>query len=89
MSNRRKIRRDMLTGDQVTDLAVCRRCGKRYRDSPDKDGWNVTLSEGQIVAEGFTCPACQTPEENTEAEINLATLDYGNKDGLITGKPRV
>ena len=36
--------------------------------------WNVTTSMGVIT--GYLCPTCQTPEENAEAEINEATLDY-------------
>lgn len=50
----------------------CDRCKRRYRGHGD---WNVVFAKG--FATGYLCPECQTPEENTEAEINLATVDYG------------
>lgn len=60
------------------------RCQKRYRNQPD---WNFTARRGYIV--GYLCPDCQTPEENAEAEINLATLDYGRDQlGRIVARPR-
>lgn len=35
------------------------------------------------------CPTCQTPEENAEAEINLATLTYSrDADGRYRGHPK-
>ncbi|MGI8879021.1 MAG: hypothetical protein ACR2KJ_00605 [Jatrophihabitans sp.] len=37
-------------------------------------GWNVTMSKGIVV--GYLCPDCQTAEENTEAVINEAGIDY-------------
>lgn len=49
----------------------CARCDRRCRGQA---GWNCTVVAGVIVA--LLCPACQTPEENAEAEINAATLDY-------------
>lgn len=48
--------------------------------------WNVTLVRG--IAVGITCPGCQTPEENAEAAINEATLDYANVGGLCVGRPK-
>ncbi len=49
----------------------CSRCQRRYRGQGD---WNATVERGVIV--GVLCPDCQTPDENAEAEINAATLDY-------------
>lgn len=63
----------------------CSRCGKRLRGVGD--GWNATLSRGVVV--GVLCPDCQTPDENAEAEINLATTDYGvNAFGRLVGFPK-
>lgn len=62
----------------------CERCGRRHRGSND---WNVALKDGIVV--GFLCPACQTPQENAEAVINEATLDYGlDSTHRVTGAPR-
>lgn len=49
----------------------CHRCLSRCRRADD---WNVTTKAGYITE--ATCPRCQTPEENAEAEINIATLIY-------------
>lgn len=49
----------------------CMRCGRRNRMQP---GWNVVMKGGKPV--GLLCPDCQTPEENAEAEINMATTTY-------------
>lgn len=49
----------------------CDRCKRRYRGHGD---WNTVFTQGFVT--GHLCPACQTPEENAEAEINLATIDY-------------
>jgi len=53
----------------------CSRCGLRdlYGRSA-KQGWNTVLASGIIT--GFLCPSCQTPEENAEAEVNQAMLNY-------------
>lgn len=65
----------------------CSRCGERTR--PVKAvGWNATFSAGRVV--GYLCPACQTPEENVEAEINLATTNYGlDPFGRVIGFPKI
>jgi len=52
------------------------RCKRRYRNQAD---WNVVYVEGR--EQGTLCPSCQTPEENAEAEHNLAT---GESTGLAT-----
>jgi hypothetical protein len=65
---------------------ICDRCGKFYADGPGE--WNVVVKKGRV--QGYLCPACQTPEENTEAEINRATLDYGvTLDGRLLGRPKI
>jgi hypothetical protein len=49
--------------------------------------WNVTFLDGVVA--GLLCPQCQTPEEDAEAEINEATLDYFVlPDGRLAGIPR-
>lgn len=59
----------------------CDRCRRRLRNLSVDTTWNVVLDQGHI--EGYICPNCQTLEENTEAEINEATLDYvGRIPGL-------
>lgn len=55
----------------------CSRCGERVslaNAGAQDSGWNVTVKQGRVV--GHLCPSCQTPEENAEAEINLATTEY-------------
>jgi len=49
----------------------CSRCRRRLRSIT---GWNTVFRQGVVV--GLLCPDCQTPEENAEAEINAAGLDY-------------
>ena len=62
----------------------CERCSRRYRGAGD---WNMNVRSGVVV--GLLCPGCQTPEENAEAEINLATIDYGqDENGRLTGRVR-
>lgn len=50
----------------------CTECGRIWRGEAD---WNAVVEGGKAV--GVLCPKCQTPEENAEAEINEALLDYG------------
>ncbi|MEU9805588.1 hypothetical protein [Mycobacterium sp. NPDC050853] len=65
------------------------RCDRRLRnpDSVQGHAWNIVVESGYIT--GLICPACQSGEENIEAEINHATLDYG-LDGLgrLVGRPK-
>ncbi|NDJ91469.1 hypothetical protein [Mycolicibacter kumamotonensis] len=69
----------------MSAMIRCDRCRRRYRGHGE---WNATARQGVIV--GYLCPDCQTPEENAEAEINLATLDYFvGADGLFRGRPKV
>jgi hypothetical protein len=69
----------------VSAAIKCGRCSRRFRGSGE---WNLTMRQGLVV--GVLCPGCQTPEENTEAAINEATLEYGtNSDGRLVARPRV
>lgn len=52
----------------------CTRCNRRHRTFGTDDGWNVEFRQGIFVAK--ICPDCQTPEENAEAAVKAATLDY-------------
>lgn len=53
----------------------CARCRKTTRVTA-AEGWNVEFKAGRPA--GAICPGCQTPEENAEAEINAATIDYSS-----------
>lgn len=65
----------------------CDRCKRRVKFK-NAQGWNMTMVRGMIA--GHLCPNCQTPEENAEAEINLATTSYGRDAfGRIIGNPKV
>ena len=45
------------------------------------------MKAGLVV--GVLCARCQTPEENAEAEINLATLEYDvDAAGRVIGRPK-
>lgn len=45
------------------------------------------MQHGVVV--GFLCPDCQTPMENAEAEVNLATLRYGpGPEGYLITTPK-
>lgn len=63
----------------------CFRCDRRCRN--DRGDWNVEFKNGVPVA--VICPTCQTPEENAEAEIRYATLDYGvDATGRAIARPK-
>ncbi|WP_194294572.1 hypothetical protein [Leucobacter muris] len=65
----------------------CSRCGERVSVIAAV-GWNATVKQGRVI--GHLCPSCQTPEENAEAEINLATTTYGvDAFGRHVGFPKV
>lgn len=65
----------------------CDRCKDYARTVAQlKRGWNCTAKGGRVI--GFLCPACQTPEENAEAEVKAATLNYvTGPDGLTRTSP--
>ncbi|MER6304721.1 hypothetical protein [Streptomyces sp. NPDC001657] len=68
--------------EKVTDI-VCDRCKRPMQG--EGDGWNVVLDKGYAI--GYLCPDCQTGEENAEAEVHEATLDYSagrvEEDGRV------
>jgi hypothetical protein len=67
----------------------CDRCQRRLRNinAAAVNGWNCIARNGDIV--GYVCSDCQTPEENAEAEIRYATLDYRcDAFGNITTRPK-
>lgn len=59
--------------DQAIESGRCSRCNRRINKDPDA---NLTMKSGYLV--GFICSRCQTPEENAEAVINEATVDYSS-----------
>jgi len=65
---------------------TCSRCQRVSRATKAR-AWNVTVRAGVPI--GHVCPDCQTPQENAEAEINLATTNYFVKDGLLMGRPKL
>lgn len=68
----------------MSSITRCDRCSRRLR-SPE--GWNAALVGGVITS--LICPGCQTAEENAEAVVNEATLDYGvDEHGRQVGRPR-
>lgn len=72
----------------MSNTPHCSRCDRRFRPSlADAHAWNGIFQQGVIT--GYLCPDCQSPEENAEAEINLATLDYTRDElGRGVGVPR-
>lgn len=84
--SRRKLRR--VPADRLRP--VCDRCRRSTSlGAAERDLWNMELRRGVIV--GFMCPLCQTPEENAEAMIHQATLDYLGTDelGRVVARPKV
>jgi hypothetical protein len=69
-------------------LIKCMRCERiEAADTPATNGWNIVYDEGRPT--GVICPDYQTPEENMEAEVNAATLDYGtDEQGHLTASPK-
>lgn len=69
-------------------VTKCSRCRRRMRRN---DGWNTGFKAGIVV--GYLCPSCQSPEENAEAEINEATIDYStgvvDQFGRLWATPKV
>ncbi|KXP08791.1 hypothetical protein [Tsukamurella pseudospumae] len=57
----------------MSNLNRCNGCRRRLHSNIE--GWNAQFCNGRIA--WILCPACQTPGENAEAEVNEATLDYG------------
>ncbi|WP_329103221.1 hypothetical protein [Streptomyces sp. NBC_01439] len=60
---------------KVRPLGHCIRCTRAcWKGAADALRWNIEFAQGRPV--GYLCPECQTPEENAEAEVNAATVDY-------------
>ncbi|MFJ3856146.1 hypothetical protein ACIPRL_07965 [Streptomyces sp. NPDC090085] len=69
-------------------LGHCARCRRAcWSDSPDGPRWNAEVRAGQVV--GIECPDCQTPEENMEAELKAATLDYRTMTKRADGRTAI
>lgn len=71
-------------------LVKCDRCAAEVRLDDAPDDWNAVFKDGRVI--GHLCPGCQTPEENAEAEINAATMDYSRggwtDDGRLHAPPK-
>jgi transcription elongation factor Elf1 len=73
--------------DQPTPrLRPCSRCGHQARSLAAMADWNVIGERGYII--GLICGDCQTAEENAEAAIHEATLDYTVINGRLAGRPK-
>ncbi|MEU5836428.1 hypothetical protein ABZ820_22540 [Streptomyces diacarni] len=73
---------------KVRPLGHCSRCTRAWwSDSSDHDRWNTVFANGR--ATGYLCPDCQTPEENAEAEVKEALLDYDHSGTDADGRLRV
>ncbi|WP_414120838.1 hypothetical protein [Corynebacterium nuruki] len=68
----------------MSNVIKCDTCHRRYRGHGE---WNATVNAGIVT--GYTCPDCQTPEQNAEAVVNAATLGYATIGGLSYGFPKV
>lgn len=69
----------------MSTIKRCKRCARRLRGRGD--GWNVAFRDGRPLH--LVCPTCQTSAENAEAEINAATLTYGQlADGTTVAWPK-
>ncbi|MFJ9041059.1 hypothetical protein ACIRF8_31355 [Streptomyces sp. NPDC102406] len=63
--------------NKIRPLGHCVRCTRAcWKESSDASRWNTEFDKGVPI--GLLCPTCQTPEENAEAEVKAATLDYTN-----------
>jgi hypothetical protein len=75
---------DTLTRGQVETVG-------RHRPNPDNPrdlDYQLSATRAGVVV-GALCPDCQTPEENAEAEINAATLEYQpDPHGRMTARPK-
>lgn len=73
-----------MTNRDSPKVHKCTRCKRRHRGHGE---WNFVLRSGHIRE--LVCPGCQTPEENAEAEVNAALLNYSaDHQGRIRAKPK-
>ena len=63
------------------DLITCGRCGKTEYVG-NAEGWNTVFDKGVIT--GHLCPNCQTTEEDIEAQVNEALIDYSKTKTIST-----
>ncbi len=62
---------------KVRPLGHCSRCTRAlWAAADDADLWNTEYDQGRPI--GRICPGCQTAEENAEAGVKAATLDYSH-----------
>ncbi|MGW4490408.1 hypothetical protein [Streptomyces sp. NPDC004376] len=76
---------------KVRPLGHCSRCTRAWwPGASDEDQWNTVHKGGRLT--GYLCPQCQTPEENAEAEVKAALVDYDHPttdaDGRVRLAPR-
>ncbi|WP_103529559.1 hypothetical protein [Streptomyces sp. SM12] len=73
---------------KVRPLGHCTRCTRDFwEDADDASRWNTEFVQGHVV--GYLCPECQTPEENAEAEVKAAMLDYTHTTPDADGRQKV
>lgn len=75
-------------------LPRCSRCFRSLIRSAgmglDDEAWHWAVRIRNGVPVALLCPDCQSAQENAEAEVNAATLDYGQDSvGRIVIWPRV
>lgn len=74
--------------NKIRPLGHCSRCTRAcWKEADDASRWNTEFDRGVLV--GVLCPECQTPEENAEAEVKAATLDYANTAPDADGRRKV
>lgn len=53
----------------------------------DRGDWNGSYRSGRLLS--IICPDCQSADQNAEAAINEATLDYSmNAFGQVVVRPK-
>lgn len=63
---------------------MCVRCRRGVPAVPT--GWNGVWKLG--ILKSVICPECQSVDENLEAEVHDATLNYVSKDGMPASLPK-
>lgn len=62
------------------------RCGRCGKHASDTSGWSAAVAMGAIVS--ILCGSCQTRDEQAEAAVNSATLDFALINGRIASRPK-
>lgn len=80
-----------MASTKVRPLGHCSRCTRAWwPGASDEDRWNTVHKGGRLTV--YLCPQCQTPEENAEAEVKAALIDYDHpatdSDGRVRLAPR-